>query len=254
MIKQNRNKRCFRKFTLIELLVVIAIIGILASMLLPALKSARDRGKSIACQSNEKQLGQALLMYVGTWDGWWINASRVAPAVNDWKRWPAILIDQGYFKQGRHWVDFNIHCPSRISPGPDPDNWGTLIHDNYTDYALCTTQYWAGGGLRGALSDDSGCKASQIKNPSDFIVICERWDRNDKFTNQTVVGDWRYWPGGGLDTYLHPWMHSRSSNYLFADGHVQEILAKKLRFKNFMLGTNSVYYNMNKDVQPACPW
>ncbi|MCC7519301.1 MAG: type II secretion system protein [Verrucomicrobiae bacterium] len=52
-------------FTLIELLTVIAIIGMLASMLWPAVRQMQARARSVQCVNNLRQLGQAVHIYAG---------------------------------------------------------------------------------------------------------------------------------------------------------------------------------------------
>lgn len=51
------------RFTLVELLVVVAIIGVLASLLLPSLQAARERGQRLTCLSNQRQMGVAFFYF-----------------------------------------------------------------------------------------------------------------------------------------------------------------------------------------------
>lgn len=156
-------------FTLIELLVVIAIIGILASMLLPTLAKAKERGKRTACLNNMRQVGLALHMYGDD------NQGKMPPIARGVFNFASPAAPDNFLKVLIPYVgkkDANIATPVFACPTLKP----SLIT------AFKPTKISDSGNMGNALVLQR--KLPQIRNPSKIIVIQENYCRWNYFMNQ----------------------------------------------------------------------
>lgn len=189
---KNRS-RIQRAFTLIELLVVIAIIAILAAILFPVFAQAREAARKASCQSNEKQLGSAFMMYTQDFDE---RYPVRAPAPSG--HWGYVIMpyikNVGVFK-----------CPSNpnatfAATGTPPAGQQVLPRS----YAVVS--YIHDNGFNGRAM-------ASIDAPADRILITESTaDWND------YAGWW--WPNTNYDSSGFAG-HSGSFNLLYHDGHVK---------------------------------
>lgn len=245
-----RNRHAF---TLVELLVVIGLIAVLISILLPALARARAAANNVACLSNLRQFGSAMLMYANdnrgmlpllkqpNWDGsyHWFQAlsaylgkeappgaatadiSKVLKACPEW----TVMLDAtspshiGYGMNSRMAVGQGLYPPN--APAGQPAEWW-FTHMMYDP-----------ANVNGVSNGLGITKLNRYRRTSQVILMGDSTDwvlqlsgtasfpwfelaRNTGQTNSVPGTEW---------FKCDPERHNRrrSANYLFLDGHAESL-------------------------------
>ena len=231
-------KRHQSGFTLIELLVVISIISILASMMLPGLAAAKEKGKIANCINNLRQMGISMKLYVDDND-FRFPASRVVDTDLQLKAgWPTL---GGYDPEARFRQFFpsaarrplNIYMrPSNVykctsdkgqtrilmdvsEPEEKPSNFTTIgMSYHYNSGSLTLLE---GGGFRKGFG---GGLASQSE---DWVPQPERYILMHEPPARVYPGFWSQWHYSMGRSDIDDPVYARQrfmSPVLFVDGHV----------------------------------
>lgn len=198
-------------FTLIEVLVVVAIIGLLLSLVLPALRAARARGRATVCLAQIHQLGTAAQMYASAHRGLLVDYG---------------LAHGGSVEESTTWLNTlrkeyrNIlvaRCPSDLSAywaNPYP---GTSQRRRVS--------YGVNEYLTGRIGEyESYRRLDALRRPAATILFCEMTQVGEYAVSDHVHPvNWVMNPLIEARRQIEPGLHLGRANYALADGHAEPL-------------------------------
>jgi prepilin-type N-terminal cleavage/methylation domain-containing protein/prepilin-type processing-associated H-X9-DG protein len=236
------QKGIFARFTLIELLIVIAIIGILASMLLPALQKARKSAQSTECLNNLKNIALATHQYTddyndffppyvqggsATWNwAWGLKDDKYLDTVNVFRCQTGMNLLTDVSTTG---VEDIAHNPNRAS--------------TYYNIAYGYNYFYLGyNGVAATATPLPTFKRTMAVNPSSKILFADSYNSTGGLlsnANYSIISR------SSTNLNMHD-RHNSSSNIAWIDGHVDLNKLAKLNLQSGLSATTSKYWDPTK--------
>ena len=218
-----------RGFTLIELLVVIAIIAILAAILFPVFAQARAKARQAMCLSNQRNLGQAFMLYVQDYDETFPPTDYDDPAIGR-VTFPTLV--EPYIKanivkpvgslEPKDQRKSIFVCPS-IDTGLADPTWaainGPAGSRALLSYGTNTYLMPAGRGLLAAGRVPAVNSMAAVGSPASLVMLGPSLGTIPDISGRDDAYD-------GINRNTQQYMlarmrHSGGASYTFADGHAR---------------------------------
>ena len=215
----------FSRFTLIELLVVIAIIAILAAMLMPALQQARERGRSINCLGNTRELGRVYLFYSDDYGSYLPCFNNMgAGAAKDsngetltQKTWLNDIVKKYLGRLNASTEPYKLlFCPNETGKEDITTNYGL-------NYLIATESYGEGENKR-----DVGVKTTRFKYHSKTAMLVENTGHLCYYCDVTNPGGKHATGSSYGNNRAVLFRHNDRASVTFLDGHGEAVERKKV--------------------------
>lgn len=226
----DRDHQQIRAFTLTELITVIAVIGILATLLLPALASARRRALAVRSVSNVRQLGLGIHLYSQDYSQ--LPRDPREPGASNWTEALSPYLAQlsgvrvcpaDPFREARRRAGSSGYVLNFYTAGAQPNSFNDPNGDSVYSY-------------------DPNRNVDTFPRPSETFLLFEASNAgvvpgpNPSFDDHTHPDTWLLGWGHVLAD-IDPFRHGAGANNLFADWHVETTPELRLR-KRIEAGDN----------------